>query len=80
MKPNKHQYINVDTILILMKKSDMDDKKLAQTMNEPLSTIQRFLQGGDQRYLHGDFPCKLAKALNTSLDTFFNYKYTPDKK
>ena len=73
------QYINIDAVKTLMQEKNIDEKGLAELMNLKLSSAKSFLNGTDQSRLLGFTVYKLARALDTNIESLLNEEYRSSK-
>lgn len=67
------KFIDVETVVFLMKKNRLDVEALAEKVGVTSRTLKRFLSGGEQTNLKAEFLAKIAEALQTKMETLLTY-------
>ncbi len=67
-------YLDVETVLFLMRKNHIDLKELAKRVGVMPATVKRWLDGADQKYINADFIVKVAHALDTTISTVLTWE------
>ena len=67
------KFIDVETVVFLMKKNRLDVEALAEKVGVTSRTLKRFLSGGEQTNLKAEFLAKIAEALQTKIETLLTY-------
>lgn len=75
MEKEKKEYIDIELVKALMKSKGIDEKAMASLTGVTPQTIKKILSGVDQRNMSGDWPVKIAKALNVPAPVIFHRDY-----
>lgn len=75
MEKEKKEYTDIEIVKALMKSKGIDEKTMASLTGVTPPTIKKILSGADQRNMSGDWPIKIARALNVPISVIFHRDY-----